>query len=98
MNRTDRRGLAASDAGAGLEAHEAVGSGRGGVDDLRDVDADPVGEDGELIDEHDVDRAEDALQQLAISAVPGGVTLTTWSQTVSYRSTARSVLRRSCRQ
>ena len=50
--------------GPGLEAHEPVRLGRGGVDDLPDVDPHPVGEDRELVDERDVDRAEDVLEQL----------------------------------
>ena len=50
--------------GPGLEAHEAERLGRGGVDDLPDVDAHAVGEHRELVDERDVDRAEDVLQQL----------------------------------
>ena len=54
----------AAHAGAGLEAHEAVGLGRGGVDDLPDVDAHAVGQHRELVDERDVDRAEDVLEQL----------------------------------
>ena len=50
--------------GPGLEAHEAVRLGRGGVDDLPDVDAHAVGEHRHLVDERDVHRAEDVLQQL----------------------------------
>jgi hypothetical protein len=48
----------------GLEAHEAVGLGRGGVDDLPDVDAHAIREHRDLVDHRDVDRAEDVLQQL----------------------------------
>ena len=50
--------------GPGLEAHEAVGLGRGGVDHLPDVDPHAVGQDRQLVDQRDVDRAEDVLQQL----------------------------------
>ena len=49
---------------ARLEAHEPVGLGRRRLDDLPDVDAHAVGEDRQLVDERDVDRAEDVLQQL----------------------------------
>src|SRR5581483_11418207 len=49
--------------GAGLEGHEAVGFGGGGVDDFPDVDAHPVTQDRELVDQGDVDRAKDVLQQ-----------------------------------
>ena len=59
----DREAVAAH-ARAGVEAHEAEGLGRGGVDHLPDVDPEPVAELGELVDEGDVDRAEDVLQQL----------------------------------
>ena len=50
--------------GPGLEAHEAERLRRGGVDDLPDVDPHPVAELRELVDERDVDRAEDVLEQL----------------------------------
>ena len=63
VERVDRQAVAAH-AGPGLEAHEAVGLGRGGVDDLPDVDAHAVGEHRHLVDERDVDRAEDVLEQL----------------------------------
>ena len=59
----DRQAVAAH-ARTGVEAHEAEGLGRGGVDHLPDVDAEPVAELGELVDEGDVDRAEDVLEQL----------------------------------
>ena len=36
----------------------------GGVDDLPNVDAEPVAEHRQLVDERDVDRAEDVLEQL----------------------------------
>ena len=51
-------------AGARVEAHEPVGLGRGRVDDLPDVDAHAIGEHRKLVDERDVDRAEDVLEQL----------------------------------
>ena len=50
--------------GPGLEAHEAVGLGRGRLDHLPDVDPHAVGQHRQLVDERDVDRAEDVLQQL----------------------------------
>ena len=50
--------------GPGLKRHEAERLGGGGVDDLPDVDPHPVAEDRELVDERDVDRAEDVLEQL----------------------------------
>ena len=50
--------------GPGLKRHEAVGLGRGGVDHLPDVDAHAVAEDRQLVDERDVHRAEDVLEQL----------------------------------
>src|SRR5215469_15038112 len=53
-----------TEAGAGAEAHVAEGLRRGGVDDLPDVDSHPVAEHRELIDERDVDRAEDVLEEL----------------------------------
>jgi hypothetical protein len=46
------------------ELHEAVGLGRGGLDDLPDVDLHAVAEHRQLVDERDVDRAEDVLEQL----------------------------------
>ena len=59
----DRQAVAAH-ARARVEAHEAEGLGRGGVDHLPDVDLEPVAELGQLVDQGDVDRAEDVLQQL----------------------------------
>ena len=53
-----------AEAGAGAEAHVAERLGRGRVDHLPDVDPHPVAEDRELVDERDVDRAEDVLEQL----------------------------------
>ena len=50
--------------GPGLEAHEPERLGRGGVDHLPDVDAEPLAELRQLVDEGDVDRAEDVLEQL----------------------------------
>ena len=50
--------------GPGLEAHEPVGLGGRRVDDLPDVDAHAVGEHRQLVDQRDVDRAEDVLEQL----------------------------------
>ena len=41
------------------------------VDRLPDVDAHPVAEDGDLVDEGDVDRAERVLEILASSADSG---------------------------
>ena len=63
VERVDRQAVAAHP-GTGLEAHEPVGLGRGRVDDLPDVDSHPLGEDRQLVDERDVDRAEDVLEQL----------------------------------
>ena len=50
--------------GAGLERLEAERLRRGGLDDLPDVDPHPVAELRELVDERDVDRAVDVLEQL----------------------------------
>ena len=50
--------------GPGLEAHEPERLRRGRVDHLPDVDLHPVAELRELVDERDVDRAEDVLEQL----------------------------------
>src|SRR5207244_5311855 len=54
----------AAEARARAEAHVAERLGCGGIDHLPDVDPHPVAEDGELVDERDVDRAEDVLEQL----------------------------------
>jgi hypothetical protein len=51
----------AAEAGAGLEAHEPERLRRCRLDHLPDVDADPVAELRELVDERDVDAAEDVL-------------------------------------
>ena len=61
--RVDRDAVPA-DARAGREAHEPERLGRGGVDDLPDVEAHPLAQQGELVDERDVDVAEDVLEQL----------------------------------
>src|SRR5439155_8542523 len=58
------RDAVAAEARAWAEAHVAEGLGRGRVDDLPDVDSHAVAEDRELVDERDVDRAEDVLEQL----------------------------------
>ena len=63
VERVDRQAVAAHPR-ARLEAHEAVGLRRGRVDDLPDVDPHPVAEHRQLVDERDVHRAEDVLQQL----------------------------------
>ena len=63
VERIDRQAVA-THPGARLEAHEAERLGRRGVDDLPDVDPHPVRQDRQLVDERDVDRAEDVLQQL----------------------------------
>ena len=49
---------------ARLEAHEAERLRGRRVDDLPDVDPEPVAELGQLVDESDVDGAKDVLQQL----------------------------------
>ena len=58
------RDAVATEAGAGLERHEPERLRRGCVDDLPDVDVHPVAELRELVDERDVDGAEDVLEQL----------------------------------
>ena len=50
--------------GPGLERLEAERLRRGGLDHLPDVDPHPVAELRELVDERDVDRAVDVLEQL----------------------------------
>ena len=50
--------------GPGLERHEAERLRRRRVHDLPDVDPHPVAELRELVDERDVDRAEDVLEEL----------------------------------
>ena len=61
--RIDRDAVAA-DAGARREAHEAERLGGRGVDDLPDVEAHPLAQQRELVDERDVDVAEDVLEEL----------------------------------
>ena len=50
--------------GPGRERHEPERLGRRGVDDLPDVEAHPLAQQRELVDEGDVDVAEDVLEQL----------------------------------
>ena len=50
--------------GAGIEGLEAVGLGLGSVDDLPDVDAHLVAQNGQLVDKADVDVAVGVLQDL----------------------------------
>ena len=50
--------------GPGFKAHETEGLGRGGVDDLPDVDAHALGKDRQLVHERDIDRTEDVFKQL----------------------------------
>ncbi len=63
VERVHRQAVAAHP-GPGAEGHEAVGLGVGGLDHLPHVDAHPVAEDRQLVDERDVHRPEDVLQQL----------------------------------
>ena len=61
--RIDRDAVPA-DAGPGRELHEPERLGRRGVDDLPDVEAHPLAQQRELVDERDVDVAEDVLEEL----------------------------------
>ena len=61
--RVDRDAMAA-DAGPGREPHEPERLRGRRVDDLPDVEAHPLAEQGELVDEGDVDVAEDVLEEL----------------------------------
>jgi hypothetical protein len=63
MNSVDGNAVAA-EARPRAEAHEAERLCRRGVHDLPDVDSHSVAQDGKLVDERDVDRAEDVLEQL----------------------------------
>jgi hypothetical protein len=54
----------AADARAGCEAHEPERLGGGRVDDLPDVDAHPLAQQRELVDEGDIHVAEDVLEKL----------------------------------
>ena len=58
--------------GPGLELHEAERLAAGRLDDLPDVDAEPVAEHGELVDQGDVDAAEDVFEQLGHFGHLGG--------------------------
>ena len=58
------RDAVAADARPRREAHEAERLGRRGVDDLPHVEAHPLAEEGELVDERDVDVAEHVLEEL----------------------------------
>ena len=58
------RDAVAAETGTRAEAHEAERLRRRRVDDLPNVDRHPVAELRELVDECDVDRAEDVLEQL----------------------------------
>ena len=61
--RVDRDAVAA-DTWAGREPHEPERLGRGRVDDFPDVDAHPLAEERELVDERDVHVPEDVLEEL----------------------------------
>src|SRR5438309_2461158 len=54
----------ATDARPGREAHEPERLRRGRVDDLPDVETHPLAEQGELVDERDVDVPEDVFEEL----------------------------------
>jgi hypothetical protein len=62
----------AADARAGREPHEPEGLGGGGVDDLPDVEAHPLAEQRQVVDEGDVDVAEHVLEQLGHLRGVGG--------------------------
>jgi hypothetical protein len=53
-----------ADAGSGHELHVAERLGRGGLDDLEDVDAEPVADLRHLVDQGDVHGPERVLEQL----------------------------------
>ena len=57
--------------GPGIEGHVAERLGRGGLDDLPDIDAHAFEDHLELVDQGDVDRAEDVLQELGGLGDPG---------------------------
>ncbi len=61
--RVDRDAVAA-DARTRAEGHEAERLGRGRVDHFPDVQAHPLAQQSQLVDEGDVDTAEDVLEQL----------------------------------
>src|SRR5262249_36767787 len=65
------RDAVAAPARARIEAHEAERLGRGGVEDLPDVDAHAVEDHLELVRERDVDRPEDVLDELRRLGGPG---------------------------
>ncbi len=76
--RVDRDAVPA-DAGAGRELHEPERLGRRRVDDLPDIEAHPLAQQGELVHERDVDVAKDILEQLGELGGVGRGQLTTWS-------------------
>ena len=61
--RIDRDAVAA-EAGAGIKGHEAEGLGGGGVDDFPDIDIHAQAEHFQLVDQRDVDAAENIFEQL----------------------------------
>ena len=63
VERVDRHAVTAQ-AGTRIEGHEAIGLGRAGGDDLPDVYPERVTDDLELVDQRDVDAAEDVLEKL----------------------------------
>ena len=63
VERIDRDAVAA-EPGPGIERHKAERLGLGRVDHLPDVDAHRLEHDLQLVDERDVDRAEDVLGEL----------------------------------
>ena len=63
IKRIDGNAVAA-ETRAGVEGHEAEGLGGGGVDDFPDVDAHAQAEHFQLVDQRDVDAAEDVFEQL----------------------------------
>ena len=77
--RVDRDAVAA-DARSGRELHEPERLGGGRADDLPDVEVHPLAQEGELVDEGDVDVAEDVLEELGHL---GGVRATDSSTTSS---------------
>ena len=67
-----QRDAVPSPSGARVEAHEAKRLGRGGVEDLPDVDPHPVEDDLQLVDERDVDGPEDVFHELGRLRGPRG--------------------------
>ena len=74
-----------------VERHKAEGLAGGCLDNLPDIEFKFIRDDGDFVDQADVDRSEGILEKVTISAAVGLETEMTWSTIEPYRVAAASL-------